>query len=56
MRHQDDSLCAILGSIFDGRESASDTLVVCDFLIGIKRDIEIDLDAIAQLAAQLHKR
>jgi hypothetical protein len=41
--HEDDGLGTIVNSIFDRWDGSGDTLVVGDVLVGIKRDVEIDL-------------
>lgn len=43
MRHQDDSLGAIVEGILDGGQGTDDALVVGDLLVGVERDIEVDL-------------
>ena len=43
VRHEDDRLGAILNGVLDGGESSNDTLVVGDVLVGVKRDVEVDL-------------
>jgi len=45
MAHKDDGLCAVVAGILDGGEGADDALVVGDLLVGIERDVEVDLDA-----------
>jgi hypothetical protein len=41
--HQDDGLSAVVDGIFDGWNSSGNTLIICNFLVGIERDVEIDL-------------
>lgn len=43
MGHQDDGFGALFEGIFDGWEGADDALVVCDFLVGVEGDVEVDL-------------
>jgi hypothetical protein len=43
VRHKNDSLGAILDSVFDGVECADDALVVGDVLLGIEGNIEVNL-------------
>jgi hypothetical protein len=43
MRHEDDSFGTVINRILDSRESSSDTLIVCDLLVAIKRNVEINL-------------
>lgn len=56
VRHQDDSLGAILNSVLDGGQSTNDALVVGDLLVGIKGDVEVDLCYISlcPLSSQLY--
>lgn len=42
--HEDDSLGIVLDGVLDGGESTDDTLVVGDLLVGVKRDVEVDLE------------
>lgn len=41
--HEDDGLCAVVDSIFDGGDCADDALVVGDLFVGVERDVEVDL-------------
>ena len=43
--HQDDGLGAIVEGVLDGGEGTNDTLVVGDALVGVERDVEVDLVA-----------
>jgi hypothetical protein len=43
--HQDDSFGAIVACVFDGRQSADNALVVCDLLVTVQRDVEVDLES-----------
>jgi hypothetical protein len=42
--HQDDSFGAILACVFDGGKGADNALVVCDLLVAVEGDIEVDLE------------
>lgn len=44
VRHEDDGLGTIINGILDGWNSTGNTLVVGDVLVGIKRDVEVDLE------------
>ena len=44
MGHQDNSLCPIIKGIFDGWDSADNTLVVGDLALSIERDVEVNLE------------
>lgn len=33
----------MVDSVFDGRNRSNDTLVICDFLLRVKRNIEVNL-------------
>lgn len=46
--HENNGLCAILGSILDGGESANNPLVVGD-LASVKGDVEVDLTVVSEL-------
>jgi hypothetical protein len=41
--HEDDGLGAIVEGVLDGRDGADDALVVCDFLVLVEGDVEVDL-------------
>lgn len=41
--HEDNRLGAILDGVLDGGQGTDDTLVVRDVLVGIERDVEVDL-------------
>lgn len=41
--HEDDGLGAVLEGILDGGEGTDDALVVGDVLVGVERDVEVDL-------------
>lgn len=41
--HENDSLCAMLGCVLDGGQSADDALVVGDVLVAVQRDVEVNL-------------
>jgi hypothetical protein len=43
MGHQDDGLGAILEGVLDGGEGTDNSLVVGDVLVGVERDVEVDL-------------
>lgn len=49
MGHEDDGFGAMVAGVFDGGNGPNDPLVVCDVLIGIERDIEVDLKVDCQL-------
>lgn len=49
MRHEDNSFSTMLAGIFDGGECADDSLVVGDFLVGVKWNVEIHL-GVSQLS------
>jgi len=44
MAHEDDGFGAVVARIFDGGEGADDALVVCDLLVGVERDVKVDLE------------
>lgn len=44
MRHEDDGFGAMVAGVFDGGKCADNALVVCDFLVGVERDVEVDLE------------
>ena len=41
--HEDDGLGAIVNGVLDGRKGTNNALVVCDFLVLVKGDVEVDL-------------
>lgn len=43
MRHEDHGFGAVVNGILDRRDGARDALVVGDLLVGVERDIEVDL-------------
>lgn len=43
MGHEDDGFGAMVARIFDGGKGADDALIVCDVLVGVERNIEVDL-------------
>jgi hypothetical protein len=43
MAHENDGFGAIVAGVFDGRECADDALVVCDLLVTVEGDVEVDL-------------
>ena len=43
MGHEDDGFGAMVNSVFDGRNSTDDALIVGDLLLGVLRDVEVDL-------------
>ena len=43
VRHEDDGFGTMVAGIFNGRKGAHNALVVCDVLVGVERDVEIDL-------------
>lgn len=51
--HEDDSLGTLLDGILDSGQSTNDTLVVGDLLVGIERDVEVDLDDVITSANAL---
>jgi len=51
--HEDDSLGAVVDRILDGWDGTGDTLGVGDVLIGVERDVEVDLIA-ASGSASIH--
>jgi hypothetical protein len=46
VRHEDNSLGAIVDGVLDGRDGADNALGVGDLLVGVERDVEIDLVSI----------
>lgn len=44
MRHQDYAFGAVLDGVFDGGKGAHDALVVCDFLVAVEGNVEVDLE------------
>jgi hypothetical protein len=44
MGHKDDGFGTVVDSIFDGREGSGDSLVVCDILVRVKWNVEVDLE------------
>ena len=46
MGHQNHGLGSVVNGIFDCWDSSGDTLCVCDILIRIERNVEIDLEAL----------
>jgi hypothetical protein len=42
--HEDDGLGAIVDGVLDGRDGADDALGVGDLLVGVERDVEVDLE------------
>lgn len=53
MGHKDHSLCTVVNGIFDGWDSSGDTLGVGNFLIGVERDVEVDLDGTVVVSGML---
>ena len=45
MRHEDDGFGPMVAGVFDSGESANNALIVCDVLVGVERDIEVDLES-----------
>jgi hypothetical protein len=43
--HEDDSLSSVLGGILDCGKSTDNALVVGDLLVGVERDVEVDLES-----------
>lgn len=43
MRGKDDGFGTMVDGIFDGRDGTGYSLGICDFLVGIEGDVEIDL-------------
>jgi hypothetical protein len=50
--HQDDGLGAIVDGVLDGGDGTDNTLGVGDVLVGVKRDVEVDLESRAGLAGR----
>jgi hypothetical protein len=44
MGHEDDGFGTMVDSIFDGREGSGYSLVVCDILVRVKWNVEVDLE------------
>jgi len=44
VRHEDDGLGAIVEGVLDGGEGTDNSLVVGDVLVGVERDVEVDLE------------
>lgn len=44
MGHEDDGLGAIVEGVLDGGEGTDNSLVVGDVLVGVERDVEVDLE------------
>jgi hypothetical protein len=44
--HEDDGLGAMLEGVLDGGESTDNSLVVGDVLVGVERDVEVDLGGV----------
>jgi hypothetical protein len=49
--HEDDRLGAVVNGIFDSWQSSGDTLVVCDFLVRVEGDVEVDLAVLSVCSA-----
>jgi hypothetical protein len=47
VRHEDNSLGAIVDGVLDGRDGADNALGVGDLLVGVERDVEVDLVSIS---------
>lgn len=45
MGHEDDGFGAMVAGVFDGGKGADNALIVCDVLIGVERNVEVDLQA-----------
>jgi len=43
MRHENDGLGAIIDSVLDCGKGADNALVVGDVLVGVERDVKVDL-------------
>jgi hypothetical protein len=43
--HENNGFGAVVAGMLDGRERADDALVVCDLLVRIKGDVEVDLES-----------
>ena len=41
--HEDNGLGAIVDGVLDGRDGTGNTLVIGDVLVGVERDVEVDL-------------
>lgn len=44
MGHEDDGFGAMVAGVFDGGNGADDALVICDVLVGVEWDVEVDLE------------
>lgn len=42
--HEDDGFGAMVAGVFDGGKGTDNALIVCNFLVGVERDIEVDLE------------
>ena len=42
--HEDNGFGAMGGGIFDSGKGADDALIVRDVLVGVERDVEVDLE------------
>jgi hypothetical protein len=56
MGHKDDGFGSIFDGVLDGRGGTDNTLVIGDFLIGIERDIEVNLQLGVSLPCSQHRR
>jgi hypothetical protein len=57
VRHEDDGLGSVLNGMLDCRERADNALVVCDVLVGVKGNVEVDLSiAVIRFALGLLSR
>ena len=43
MGHEDNGFGAMVAGVFDSGKGADDALIVCDVLVGVERDVEVDL-------------
>ncbi len=43
MGHEDDSFSTMFAGVFDGGKGADDALIVGDVLVGVERDVEVNL-------------
>ena len=48
MAHENHGFGTMVNGVFDGGECADDALVVCDFLVAVEGNVEVDLDGIVR--------
>lgn len=46
--HEDNGLGAIVDSVLDGRDGTGNALIVGDVLVGVERDVEVDLYTVSK--------